>query len=179
MRRVVGKRYVGKPHARIERGMGNHVRSETVPDHRCRQSTLPSFRRSAPSHRTIEPASPPNPRGAELTPSQYEVLATIVKRGPLRHSEVAAIEGLNPTMLSQIVGKLEGFGLVARLADTADGRVVHVAATKKGLFGGSIRRERSDALSLALKGLSDEEHSKLLNALPALESLAEKLGERA
>ena len=118
--------------------------------------------------------------GAELTPSQYEVLATIVKRGPLRHSEVAAIEGLNPTMLSRIVGKLEGSGLVARLADTADGRVVHVAATKMGRdLVARIRRERSDALSLALKGLSDEAHSKLLNALPALESLAEKLGERA
>jgi DNA-binding MarR family transcriptional regulator len=118
--------------------------------------------------------------GAELTPSQYEVLATIVKRGPLRHSEVAAIEGLNPTMLSRIVAKLESAGLVARLADSADGRVVHVAATKKGSdLVDRIRRERSDTLSLALTELSDEEHSKLLAALPVLEALAEELGDPA
>jgi DNA-binding MarR family transcriptional regulator len=116
--------------------------------------------------------------GAELTPSQYEVLATIVKRGPVRHSELALIEGLNPTMLSRIVGKLEIAGLVTRLADSLDGRVVHVAATKAGRdLVARIRRERSDALSLALKGLSDADRSTLQRALPVLEALADELGE--
>jgi DNA-binding MarR family transcriptional regulator len=117
--------------------------------------------------------------GAELSPSQYEVLATIVKRGPLRHAEIAVIEGLNPTMLSRIVGKLEAAGLVTRLADPADGRVVHVAATKKGRdLVARIRSERSDTLSVALMGLSEDEHQTLLLALPVLESLAERLGDR-
>ena len=35
--------------------------------------------------------------GASLSPSQREVLNTIVRRGPLRLSELAAEEGLNPT----------------------------------------------------------------------------------
>ena len=117
--------------------------------------------------------------GADLTPSQYEVLATIVNRGPVRHAELAVIEGLNPTMLSRIVGKLETGGLVTRLADTVDGRVVHVAATKRGRdLVDRIRRERSDTLSLALKVLSEDEQQKLLIALPVLESLADSLGER-
>jgi DNA-binding MarR family transcriptional regulator len=92
--------------------------------------------------------------GAELSPSQYEVLVTTVGRGPLRHADLARVEGLNPTMLSRIVGKLEAAGLVARLADSGDGRVVHVAATKRGRdLVTRIRSERSDALNLALKGL--------------------------
>jgi DNA-binding MarR family transcriptional regulator len=115
--------------------------------------------------------------GAELSPSQYEVLVTIVGRGPLRHADLAIMEGLNPTMLSRIIGKLETAGLVARLADSGDGRVVHVAATKMGRdLLTRIRNERSDALSLALNGLSEEEHQRLMAALPVLESLVERLG---
>ena len=116
--------------------------------------------------------------GAQLSPSQYEVLATIVGRGPLRHADLALIEGLNPTMLSRIIGKLEASGLATRLADTADGRVVHVAATKKGRdLVTRIRDERSDALKVALQVLSDDEQQRLMAALPVLESLVERLGD--
>jgi DNA-binding MarR family transcriptional regulator len=116
--------------------------------------------------------------GAELTPSQYEVLITIVGRGPLRHADLASMEGLNPTMLSRIIGKLEEAGLVTRLADSGDGRVVHVAATKRGRdLVTRIRNERSDVLSAALNGLSEGEQQRLIAALPVLESLVEKLGD--
>ena len=81
-------------------------------------------------------------------------------------------------MLSRIIGKLEAAGLVARLADSGDGRVVHVAATKKGRdLVTRIRSERSDALNVALEGLSDDEQQKLMAALPVLESLVETLGD--
>ena len=116
--------------------------------------------------------------GAQLSPSQYEVLATIVGRGPLRHADLALIEGLNPTMLSRIIGKLEASGLATRLADSGDGRVVHVAATKKGRdLVTRIRDERSDALKVALEVLSDDEQQRLMAALPVLESLVERLAD--
>ena len=50
--------------------------------------------------------------GTELSPSQYEVLATVSNRRRLRLSDLASIEGLNPTLLSRIVGRLEDAGLV-------------------------------------------------------------------
>jgi len=52
--------------------------------------------------------------GSELSPSQYEVLATITIRERVRLSDLATIEGLNPTLLSRIVGKLEAAELVTR-----------------------------------------------------------------
>jgi DNA-binding MarR family transcriptional regulator len=117
--------------------------------------------------------------GAELTPSQYEVLVTLVLHSPVRHAELAALEGLNPTMLSRVVGKLEARGLATRLADDADGRVVHVAVTKEGRdLVARIRTERSDVLRSALSGLSDEAVRTLEAALPALEDLAERLQDR-
>jgi DNA-binding MarR family transcriptional regulator len=117
--------------------------------------------------------------GADLSPSQYEVLATIVKRGPLRLSEVAAAEGLNPTMLSRILAVLEESDLVGRTQDPDDGRVVHLAATKTGRdLITRIRRERTDALSVVLDELSDVDRETLSGALPVLESLAEILRDR-
>ena len=53
-------------------------------------------------------------RGHTLTGTQASVLATAARLGPLRITELAEIEGINPTMLSRIVGKLEEAGLLHR-----------------------------------------------------------------
>jgi DNA-binding MarR family transcriptional regulator len=117
--------------------------------------------------------------GAELSPSQYEVLVTIVGQGPLRLAELAAREGINPTMLSRIAGKLEATDLVDRVADTGDGRVIHLAASEKGReLVRKVRGERTDALSIALEGMTETERETLSAALPVLESLTERLKDR-
>jgi DNA-binding MarR family transcriptional regulator len=118
--------------------------------------------------------------GAGLTPSQYEVLMTITQRGPMRLADLAAAEGINPTMLSRIVAKLEASGLVARQQDAADGRVVHLAATEPGReLVAQIRRERTDVLAVALDSLSDDERAALIGALPVLEWVAHLLKDRS
>jgi DNA-binding MarR family transcriptional regulator len=112
----------------------------------------------------------------DLSPSQHEVLGTIVRRGPLRLSELSAIEGLNPTTLSRVAGKLDARGLVTRTQDPHDGRVAHLDATQVGreLYD-AIRSKRTDALRLAFRQLSEDERRTLTEALPVLESLAEAL----
>jgi DNA-binding MarR family transcriptional regulator len=117
--------------------------------------------------------------GADLSPTQYQVLATLVRVGPVRLSDLATTEGLNPTMLSRIAAKLEAASLVARTPDRSDGRVVHLAAAPAGRdLVGQVRRERTDALSRALDGLSEADRQALLVALPVLEVLAEALKSR-
>jgi DNA-binding MarR family transcriptional regulator len=114
--------------------------------------------------------------GAELSPTQYQVLATIVRTGPVRLSDLAADEGLNPTMLSRIAGKLEAAGLVIRTSDASDGRVAHLAVADPGRqLVERVRAERTDALSRALGSLSDRDRRTLMVALPVLETLAEAL----
>jgi DNA-binding MarR family transcriptional regulator len=118
--------------------------------------------------------------GAALTPSQYEVLVTIVGQGPLRLADLALMEGINPTMLSRIAGKLEASGLVDRVADTGDGRVVHLSASPEGReLVRQVRGERADALSVALEGLTDDDRRLLSDALPVLEALTDRLKERS
>jgi DNA-binding MarR family transcriptional regulator len=116
---------------------------------------------------------------ASMSPSQREVLNTIVRRGPLRLSELAAEEGLNPTMLSRIVGHLEAAKLVTRTPDAKDARVVHLAVTAEGsALHDEIKRERTEALMFALDQLTKDERQAVLTALPALERLDEKLRTR-
>ncbi len=117
--------------------------------------------------------------GTELSPSQYDVLATVSFRGRMRLADLAASEGINPTLLSRIVGKLEEQDLVCREQDADDRRVAHVSATERGrALHARIRGERTDVLSVALEGLSEQERAALLEALPVLESLAQTIRER-
>ncbi len=97
----------------------------------------------------------------------------------MRLAQLADEEGLNPTMLSRIVGKLSDDGLLERSSDQGDRRAAWVKATAKGArLAERIRRERTDALNLALDTLSDHDRTRIERALPALEQLADALRER-
>ncbi len=117
--------------------------------------------------------------GAGLSPTQYQVLASIVRLGPVRLSDLAVEEGLNPTMLSRIASKLESAGLVVRAPDVDDGRVARLSASSDGrLLVKRVRGERTDALSRVLDQLDSDQRRRLTEALPVLESVAEALRER-
>jgi DNA-binding MarR family transcriptional regulator len=115
----------------------------------------------------------------DLSPSQYEVFGTVARRGDLKLSDLAAIAGINPTLLSRVVAKLESDQLVTRTPDAEDRRVAHVVPTAKGRRRyEQIKNARTDAVSLAIAGLTDAERRALVAALPVLESLADTLRDR-
>jgi DNA-binding MarR family transcriptional regulator len=117
---------------------------------------------------------------AGLSPTRLVVLLTVSRRGPLRLSELAESEGINPTMLSRVTADLVEAGLLERSSDEGDRRAAWVKATAAGKrLAERIRRERTDALKLALARLADADQEAIAQALPALEELAEALkGER-
>jgi DNA-binding MarR family transcriptional regulator len=118
----------------------------------------------------------PTVAGSGLTPSQISVLFTIVRRGPLRLTELAEIEGLNPTMLSRIAAQLCEADLIHRDADPEDKRAALVCATPAGRrIRERIHRERTQALSAHVEALEEHQREALWNALPVLEELAEGL----
>jgi DNA-binding MarR family transcriptional regulator len=116
--------------------------------------------------------------GAGLTPSQISVLFTIVRRGPLGLSELAAIEDMNPTMLSRITAQLGERGLIRRQASAQDRRAAVVESTAAGRrMRERIQRERARALEAHVARLEESQREQLWQALPALEQLAETLAE--
>lgn len=115
----------------------------------------------------------------DLPPSQREVLMAIARAKSLRLSELSQEEGINPTMLSRIVAKLEASGFVTRTPDRDDARIMHVAVTESGeALRDTIRSERTDALHYALRHLTKEERRSLIIATPVLEKIVATLRER-
>jgi DNA-binding MarR family transcriptional regulator len=111
-----------------------------------------------------------------LTPSQASALGLITFRGPLSLSELAALEGLNPTMVSRIVGRLDELGLIRRTPNPQDLRSALVEVTDSGRAANErIRTERGQALSACFGRLTESDRDVIVAALPALESLAEEL----
>lgn len=116
---------------------------------------------------------------AGLTPTRTSVLLAVVREGPLRISELARSEGLNPTMLSRVIAGFVDAGLLSRTSDDGDRRSAWVDATEAGTrLAQRMRAERTDVLNRALEGLPAAQLGSLEAALPALEALAEQLWER-
>src|SRR5260370_23337012 len=111
-----------------------------------------------------------------LTPTQASVLGITTIRGPLSLAELTELEGINPTMLSRVIGKLDSFGLIKRLRDPDDFRAARAEVTPKGrAVYERITAQRSAVISESVTGLPDGEQAALVAALPALENLAEDL----
>ncbi len=115
-----------------------------------------------------------------MSPRQGESFGAIVRDGPLLFSDLAANEGINTTMLSRIVAKLEERGLIERTADARDGRVIHLCASPRGVeLHATMRHERTIALGAAVAQLTVSQQRALGDALPALEDLVDLLRRSA
>jgi DNA-binding MarR family transcriptional regulator len=116
---------------------------------------------------------------AGLTPTRISVLFTVARLGPIRLSELAEEEGLNPTMLSRVIADFADAGLVTRVCDPGDRRAALVQATAAGRkLCERMRGERTDVLEVALASLSEEDRRAVEQALPVLEQLAHSLKGR-
>jgi DNA-binding MarR family transcriptional regulator len=111
--------------------------------------------------------------GEGLTPSQASALGLIAWRGPLSLAELADIEGLNPTMVSRIVGRLDEAGLARRVQNPQDLRSGLVEITEAGTaMHERIKTERGKVVAECLGRLPEADRGAIVAALPALEALA-------
>jgi DNA-binding MarR family transcriptional regulator len=114
-----------------------------------------------------------------LTPTKISVLLGVDRRGQMRISELAAAEGLNPTMLSRTISTLVEAGLLERISDPGDRRAAWVHVTDDGhRLADRMRRERTEAVNHGIAGLTDGDREILERAIPALEALADELRDR-
>jgi DNA-binding MarR family transcriptional regulator len=114
--------------------------------------------------------------GEGLTPTQYSVLVLVRNKGPLGLTELAELEGLNPTMLSRVVKALDERGLVRRMPDPVDARAARLAATAEGEnVHDRVRAERTKVVADCIDRLPPETAEMLAASVPTLEALAEAL----
>lgn len=113
-------------------------------------------------------------RGTGLTQTQLSALGVIARSGPIRMSELAEVEGTNPTMLSRVVAHLDEAGLVRRRTDNEDRRAALVEVTAAGRrTHDRLRAERGRVLADGLAQLTEQQRAQLEAALPAFEALVE------
>src|SRR5690348_13568370 len=118
--------------------------------------------------------SPPD--GLSLTAAA--TLATLERSGPRRLTALAAYEGVTQPAMTQLVDRLQGAGLLDRVPDPADRRVVLVRITADGTALLARRRvARAERVAGLLDRLSPGERSLLAAALPAIDALANAHGQ--
>ncbi|MBK1787354.1 MarR family winged helix-turn-helix transcriptional regulator [Prauserella cavernicola] len=113
-----------------------------------------------------------------FTPAQASVLNIVSARGSVSMTQLVALEGMNPTMLSRIIAKLAGQGLVTRAQGTGDQRTAVVESTPAGReHSDRIRSRRAERVASLMEDLDDGVAASVIEALPALEALAERANQ--
>lgn len=118
------------------------------------------------------------PPGAKrFEPSRF-VLATVLKNGPIPMSDIGRRMDISKPYMTALIDKLIAEGLVERIADKDDRRIVLVGATEAGRNTlKEFRKHGRDAIKKALSSLSHEDISALLDSMETMNSVVSKLKE--
>jgi DNA-binding MarR family transcriptional regulator len=113
--------------------------------------------------------------GMETSPTRTAALATIEREGPLTPSALAEHEGIQRPTATRVVARLEDAGLVTRMTDAEDRRVVQIAITAEGrTLLRRIRSRKNQFLAQRLRELTPQERDTLASAAALLERLLER-----
>ncbi|MGN6128314.1 MAG: MarR family winged helix-turn-helix transcriptional regulator [Humibacter sp.] len=108
-----------------------------------------------------------------LTPTQASVLSLIAFREPMSLTDVATLEGLNPTMVSRVIGHLDELGLIERQPSRTDLRVTLVRLTAEGRETHErVKQQKGQVIADGLERLDDAQRAAIIEVLPALEALS-------
>lgn len=103
--------------------------------------------------------------GHELTFSQYIVLKSLAG-GTASVTELARSTQLDPGAMTRLLDKLETRGIVARVADPADRRALHINLTDAGrAMWDAVNHLGMKVRERAMHGMSDVERAEFMRLL--------------
>jgi DNA-binding MarR family transcriptional regulator len=108
-----------------------------------------------------------------IGPARLSALSVLVFAGPMRLTDLARLEQVQPPTMTKIVAGLEEGGLVRRRRDANDARALRLEPTARGtklLQEG--RRRRIARLASAFRGLSAQEIEVLASAAALMERVS-------
>lgn len=108
-----------------------------------------------------------------LTPSLASALATLANHGPLSAGDLARYEQVTPPSITALVARLDEYGLIERIPDAHDKRIVRITLSASGRARvEEMRRRKDEQLDSLLAALDGHERDLLAAAAPLLERLA-------
>jgi DNA-binding MarR family transcriptional regulator len=111
-------------------------------------------------------------RATGVSPPRLSALSVLVFGGPRTIGALAAMEGVTPPTMTRLVAGMAADGLVERLPDPDDRRVVRVAASDRGrsvLLAG--RERRVATLATMIAPLTAKERRRLEAAARIIEAM--------
>ena len=115
---------------------------------------------------------------SNISQAQLSIMMILDSEGPMRISQIAAMESIRMPTASNAVNQLETMGLVHRVRDVSDRRGVRVQRTDKG------REElhnqegaRSIQLASMLENLSEDELRTVDAFIPVIDTILERYSE--
>jgi len=116
-------------------------------------------------------------RQGQMPHSYYHVLGVLIKRGELPMSEIGRRVHISKSNMTSLIDKLVEEGLVERLPDKEDRRVINISITGKGK--GSLwnwRKCSNEEIKKNLSVLSEEDMEKFVDAVENIKDILSKLG---
>lgn len=115
---------------------------------------------------------------SQISMAQMSIMMNLADNGPMRISQIAQAEAIRMPTASNAVNQLEIMGLVTRIRDVSDRRGVRVDLTNKGRVQlEQIAEIRSRNLAEMIAGLSEEELTKVQEAVPLIELILRRYTE--
>lgn len=112
----------------------------------------------------------------EISLQHFAIMGTIVETGKLPISTIGNRLLIPKPQMTLLIDKLIGLGLVERLPDTKDRRIINVSLTDKGEKAlRELRRSMRNNIQKKLACLKDEELKELSVSLRMLRYIGSKL----
>jgi DNA-binding MarR family transcriptional regulator len=109
---------------------------------------------------------------AGISPAQASALGSVNRLGTPTLGELAAVEQVQPPTMTRLAAQMEEAGLLVRLADDADRRMVRVKVTPAGRrMVERIRRLERDYLAAQLARLAPDQQRAVGQLVDLLEEL--------
>jgi len=109
---------------------------------------------------------------ASMTLGQYQVLDHLAQQGPQTMGELAHWGGVALSSMTATIQRLVGVGIVTRVRDDRDRRVVRIRVTDKGQRECRIQHRRArEHIEALLKTLSETEQKQMISAFRTLERI--------
>ena len=106
--------------------------------------------------------------------SQKRILMMLPETGPVTQKKLTALLGIQPGSASEVIGKLEAAGLIARTLSPEDRRTTDVMLTEKGITAArealALREKRHETM---FSCFSPEEKQTLLHLLEQMNTFWE------
>ncbi len=137
-------------------------------------SFLPLVRELVRTYQAFESVSGAHIRTLDLTPPQFDVIATLGNQPPMTCKILGEKTLITKGTLTGILDRLEAKGFIARLSNEDDGRSQKVTLTPEGekLFQ-RVFPQHGAHLEKVFNQLSQQEITELTNALKKLRAAIE------